>query len=187
MNYKNNNIYFVGITNSGKSTLINEMIKSYNGVDGNITVSNYPSTTLSVVDVRVGDIIIKDTPGIVINNSFVNIISDKDIKKINNKKEIKPITIQIKDKGAILVSEFIRIEYETSESSLTFYMSNNLDISNISFKNPRLANGNIREFYLKDNEDLVIEDIGFIKFTKETKIKIYTLKEVYMYVREKLI
>ena len=47
--YKNKDIYFVGITNSGKSTLINAMIKSYNGYDGDITMSNFPSTTLDVI------------------------------------------------------------------------------------------------------------------------------------------
>ena len=48
---KNKKIYFVGSTNSGKSTLINEMIKSYNGCDGYITMSSFPSTTLSTIDV----------------------------------------------------------------------------------------------------------------------------------------
>ena len=41
-NSKGDNIYFVGITNSGKSTLLNAMIKSYSGMDGGITTSNYP-------------------------------------------------------------------------------------------------------------------------------------------------
>ena len=38
-----------------------------------------------------------------------------------------------------------------------------------------------------DNQDLVIEDLGFIKFTKETRIKIYANKKIYMYIRDKLV
>ena len=49
-------IYFVGSTNSGKSTLINEMIKSYNGYEGEITMSSFPSTTLSTIDVEIGEL-----------------------------------------------------------------------------------------------------------------------------------
>ena len=53
-------IYFVGSTNSGKSTLINEMIKSYNGYDGEITMSSFPSTTLGTIDVKIGDLDVVD-------------------------------------------------------------------------------------------------------------------------------
>ena len=185
--YKNRNIYFVGITNSGKSTLLNELIKSYNGLDGNITTSNFPSTTLGIVEVSVGELTIKDTPGIVIENSIVNYLDNKCIKKVNTKKEIKPITMQIHDKGAVLIDELFRIEYETQESSMTFYMSNSLNIDNISLKNPRLLDGLCKEIIIEDNNDLVIEDIGFVKFTKKTKIKIYLKYDVYMYTRDKLI
>lgn len=184
---KGKDIYFVGITNSGKSTLINEMIRSYNGYLGDITMSNYPSTTLGVVDVSIGTLNIKDTPGIVIENSMVNYLDDKKIKKINSKKEIKPVTMQIEGTGAILIDDILRIEYETDKSSMTFYVSNNLKVDGISMKNPRLLDKYIRRFVIDDNEDLVIEDIGFIKFTKKTVVKICCLNDVYMYVRDKLV
>lgn len=185
--YKNDNIYFVGITNSGKSTLINEMLKSYSNEEGNITVSNYPSTTLDVVDINIGDLSIKDTPGLVINNSIINYLDNIGIKKINSKKEIKPITIQIKGTGAVLVDNLFRIEYETNSSSMTIYMSNNLDISSISLNNPRLKNLDFNEFDIVGNKDLVIEDVGFIKFTNAAKIKFFCHNNVYMYLRDKLI
>lgn len=185
--YQGKDIYFVGATNSGKSTLINQLVKSYNGTEGKITTSNYPSTTLDVVDVRVGNLNIKDTPGIVIDNSIVNHLDNKQIKKINSKKEIKPITIQIKGCGAILIDELIRIEYETDTSSMTLYLSNNLDVNSISMNNPRLKDKYISEYKLYDNQDLVIEDIGFIKFTNKVNIKVCANNNIYMYVRDNLI
>ena len=185
--YKDKDIYFVGITNSGKSTLINEMTKSYNGYMGDITMSNFPSTTLDIVDVMVGDLNIKDTPGIVIDNSIVNYMTGKEIKKINSKKEIKPSTFQIEGSGVILIDDLIRIEYDTVKSSMTFYMSNSLKAKKASMKNPILLDKYIRKYEIDDNSDLVIEDIGFIKFTKKAVIKICADKDIYMYVRNKMI
>ena len=187
LKYKDKKIYFVGITNSGKSTLLNEMIKSYSNTQGNITTSNYPSTTLDIVSVKVGELIINDTPGIVIDESIINTLDNKEIKKINSKKEIKPITIQINGKGAILIDELIRIEYETDISSMTLYLSNNLKVSNISLANPRLKDKYINQYNLKDNQDLVIEDIGFIKFTNKVNIKICANSNIYIYTRDNLI
>ena len=187
LSYGNKNIYFVGITNSGKSTLINEMIKSYNGFDGDITTSAYPSTTLDVVNIKIGALKIKDTPGILINNSIINYLDSNEIKMINSKKEIKPITIQIKGTGAVLIGEFFRIEYSTDISSMTFYMANSVGIDNISLKNPRLLDGTVHEYDVNDNEDVVIEDIGFIKFTKGVKLKVYSKYTSYLYIRDNLI
>jgi len=185
--YSNKKIYFVGVTNSGKSTLINEMIKSYSGYDGSITTSAYPSTTLDVVDVKIGKLRIKDTPGLLISNSIVNYLDNKGIKKINSKKEIKPITIQVKGKGAILVDDFYRIEYSTDNSSMTFYMANSINIDSISLKNPRILDGSVQEYNIDDNHDLVIEDIGFIKITKGVKLKVYSRYTSYIYMRDNLI
>ena len=185
--YYNKDIYFVGTTNSGKSTLINQLIKSYNGTEGKITTSNYPSTTLDIVTVKVGNLKIKDTPGIVIENSIVNYLDNRQIKMINFKKEIKPITIQIKGSGAILIDELLRIEYQTDKTSMTLYLSNNLNVNNISMNNPRLKNKYINEYSLNDNQDLVIEDIGFIKFTNEVNIKVCANNNIYMSVRDNLI
>jgi len=185
--YIGKKIYFVGITNSGKSTLINEMIKSYNGYDGSITTSAYPSTTLDVVDVKIGNLRIKDTPGMLIRNSIVNYLNNKEIKKINSKKEIKPVTIQIKGTGAILIDNFFRIEYNAEISSMTFYMADSIKIDNISLKNHRILDGSIQEYNVFDNQDLVIEDIGFIKITKSVQLKVYSRYKSYIYTRDNLI
>lgn len=180
-------IYFVGMTNSGKSTLINAMIKSYNGYDGEITTSNFPATTQDVVSVKIGNLVINDTPGIMIEDSIINKMDDGWIKKINSKKEIKPITFQIKGSGAILLDELVRVEYNTDESSATFYVSNNLNISSINMNNPRLKDGNILEYFLDDNQDIVIEDVGFIKFTKSVRIRLIYKDKLHVSVRDNLI
>lgn len=184
----NKKIYFVGSTNSGKSTLINEMIKSYNGYDGEITVSNFPSTTLSTIDVRIGELEVIDTPGIVCVDSIINYMDSKTIKKINSKKEIKPITFQVKGKGSILLDELCRVDYDTDVSSMTFYVSNSLKVDKISLNNnSRMLDGKSLEYVIDNNQDLVIEDIGFIKITNRMRVRVFYSDSIDIKVRDNLI
>lgn len=179
-------IYFVGITNAGKSSLINEMIKSYNGCDGSITMSNYPSTTLDLVNVDVGKLKIIDTPGIVVNNSIINYLDNNEIKRISPKKEIKPVTFQLNGTGVIIIDDIIRIEYD-GDTSMTFYMANSLNISRISIKNDYLKGDIFKKYDLHDNQDLVIEDLGFIKCTKSICVRLYYKNDIYAYIRDKMV
>ena len=185
---KGKKIYFVGATNSGKSTLINEMIKSYNGVSGDITVSSFPSTTLSTIDVKIGELDVIDTPGIVCESSIINGLSIKEIKKLNSKKEIKPITFQVNGNGSILIDDLFRIDYETDNSSMTFYVSNSLNVNKISYVNNKIMlDYNFLEYTINFENDIVIEDVGFIKITNPMKIKIYYKDNVDIKIRDSLI
>lgn len=184
---KNKKIYFVGSTNSGKSTLINEMIKSYNGCEGEITVSNYPSTTLSTINVKIGELEVVDTPGIVCEDSIINYMDSKGIKKINSKKEIKPITFQVKGNGSILLDDLCRIDYNTNVSSMTFYVSNSLKVDKISLNNKRMLDYNSLDYNIGNDQDLVIEDVGFVKVTNRMKVRVYYKDSIDVRIRDNLI
>lgn len=184
---KNKKIYFVGSTNSGKSTLINEMIKSYNGSDGEITMSSFPSTTLSTIDVRIGELSVVDTPGIVCEDSIINYLDLKSIKKLNSKKEIKPVTFQIKSKGSILLDDVCRIDYDTDISSMTFYVSNSLKVDRISLNNPRMLDCSSIDMKINKDNDLVIEDVGFVKFTNSVNVRVYYKDSINLRIRDNLI
>lgn len=180
-------IYFVGATNSGKSTLINSLIKNYGDNSKLITTSAFPSTTLGVIPVFLNNLNIYDTPGIVIDGSIINYLNNKDLKKINSKKEIKPITFQLSGSGSVMIDDYLRVDYITSKSSMTIYAANSLNIRSIS-----LSNGSFKkyEFCSLDklcNKDVVIEDIGFLKFTDEVSLKIYYKNCIEIRVRDNLI
>jgi ribosome biogenesis GTPase A len=184
---KNRKIYFVGSTNSGKSTLINEMIKSYNGSDGEITMSSFPSTTLSTIDVKIGELDVIDTPGIVCEDSIINYLYLKSIKKLNSKKEIKPVTFQVKGKGSILLDDVCRIDFNTDMSSMTFYVSNSLKVDRISLNNPRMLDYKNLDINIDKDNDLVIEDVGFVKFTNSVGVRVYYQDSISLRVRDNLI
>ena len=180
-------IYFVGSTNSGKSTLINKLIKDYGNNDITITTSMYPSTTLDAINIKLNGLNIYDTPGIVNEGSITNYINNNELKKINIKKEIKPITYQIKDKCSILVGDYIRLDFECISTSITIYISNNVPVKRISINNPILLDNIISGYNDLKNKDIVIEDICFIKITKNTRVNIYGKYNLSTIIRDNLI
>ena len=185
--YSNNKeVYFVGLTNSGKSTLINKLIKNYSEKDIEVTTSMYPSTTLNTIEINLDNLKIIDTPGLLSNGSVLNSLSLKEIKKITPKKEIKPRSYQLKGSGSLVIEDYIRIDYFT-DNNLTIYLANNLNITKMTHDNPRLKDTNKHNFTLSKDKDIVVEDLCFIKFTKECKIDIYTPLKVNIYDRDNLI
>ena len=100
------------MTNSGKSTLINKLIKNYSNEDIEVTTSMYPSTTLNKIEIKLNELKIVDTPGLISSGSILNSLDLKNIKKITPKKEIKPRSYQLKGTGSLLIENYIRIDYK---------------------------------------------------------------------------
>ena len=183
----NGKVYIIGNTNSGKSTLINKLIKNYGNNDIEITSSMYPSTTLDKIEIELDKFKIIDTPGLINEGSIINYVDNKMIKKINCTKEIKPKTYQIKGKGSIIIENLIRIDYETQDNSMTLYINNGLNISFASSKNNKLQDKNKIYFNLDKHKDIVISDLCFIKFVKEIQLTIYSQDKLSIYERDNLI
>ena len=184
----NNNVYVVGNTNSGKSTLVNKIIKNYYNSNLNITTSLYPSTTLDKIIIKLNDDLnIIDTPGIVDYHSFIHNIDLSLLKKITPKKEIKPRVYQINNKGSILIDDLVRIDYETTDNSMVIYIANNIKISIAGKQNDKLRELNYQELKLDKNMDIVIPDLCFIKFKNEVNLKIYIKDNVIVKKRANLI
>ena len=185
--YKKNNIYVVGTTNGGKSTLINKLIKNYSDNDVVITSSMYPSTTLDKIEINILGLNIIDTPGLINKGSIVNYIDNNLLKKITIKKEIKPKTYQLNGKGSILIEDLIRLDYDTEGTSMTIYVNNLVNIRFLGKDNNKLLDGKCNKFSLDNNKDIVISDLCFIKFTKGVNLNIYSNYDVLIYERDNLI
>lgn len=179
-NKKSNNVYIVGYTNAGKSTLINKLLYNYSDNKTLLTTSILPSTTLSSININLSDdLVLIDTPGIINESDLSSSIDVKLLKKIIPKKQIKPITYQIKNKQFIIIDDILKLE--VSNVSLTIYMSNSLKIDRI-YKNNELNN----KIKVNKNEDLVIEGVGFITFNNNTEVMYEKYKDVNIYTRKSL-
>ena len=183
------NVYVVGNTNAGKSTLINKIIDNYSIDKSLITISNMPSTTLDQIKIPIKDYILIDTPGLVDSHNIVNYISHNDIKKLSSHKEIKPRTYQIKRGQALIIENFLRIDYmEGERNSFTVFCSNDINIKRINGKrHDDLKDLSLKEVNLKYHEDIVINGFGFIKTVLEGKVHVYVDKDVLVFTRKSLV
>lgn len=184
------NVYVVGNTNVGKSSLINKFIKNYSEYEGELTISPLPSTTLNKISIKLSDdLTIIDTPGLVNRGNIINYVDNSLLKKINPKKEIKPKTYQIKAGQCIVVGDLFRIDYvEGEKNSFTLYVSNDLKVKRYNMNKCTLLKTlhkmNLEVGYHKD---LVIDGLGFIKIVKAGKVDVYVDINVNVFERDSLI
>ena len=186
------NVYVVGHTNAGKSSLINKLIKNYSDNDSReLTMSPLPSTTLNTVKIEINKYLtLIDTPGLVDTGSILNYVDEKMVKKISPKKEIKPRTYQLRKNQSIIIEDFVRIDYvEGEKNSFTLFISNDLKVKRLLnlFNNDTLKDKNKETYTLKYDEDIVINGLGFIKVVNKGTVDLYIDKNVDTFTRKSLI
>lgn len=148
---KNRSVYVVGVTNVGKSTLINQVIKSVTGDRHDvITTSRFPGTTLDRIEIPLDDDSnIIDTPGIIHQDQMAHYLSAKDLKYVSPQKEIKPKTFQLNEGQTLFMGALARFDYiQGQRTGITAYFENNLLIHRT-----KLANADA--FYEKHAGDLL--------------------------------
>ncbi|CAD5900985.1 potassium-dependent GTPase involved in ribosome 30S assembly [Carnobacterium maltaromaticum] len=123
-------VFVVGVTNVGKSTLINQIIKNTAGVADVITTSQFPGTTLDRIEIPLDDgKSLIDTPGIIHRHQMAHVLGDKDLKLIAPKKEIKPMVYQLNEGQTLFFGGVARFDYiQGGRRSFTCYTSNDLKI-----------------------------------------------------------
>ena len=185
------NVYVVGHTNAGKSSLINKLIKNYSDKTQELTMSPLPSTTLNMVNIEINDYLnLIDTPGLVDAGSILNHVSPEMVKKISAKKEIKPRTYQLKKNQSIIIEDLVRIDYvEGERNSFTVFVSNDVKVKRLLnlFNNEELKDKNKTTYKMKYDEDLVVSGLGFIKIVNKGTIDVYVDKDVDAFTRKSLI
>lgn len=186
---KSNNVYLVGETNAGKSSLINKMIINYSKLEPSLTISNMPETTLNMIKINLNDkLTLIDTPGVVDEENIIYHLSNKFYKVLNTKREIKSRTYQISKNQSLLIGDFLRIDYiEGDRNSFTLYVPNSIPVKKVSLKNMKLKEFSYSIYDLKFQEDFVIYGLGFIKVVIKGKIGVYLDKDIKTFIRKNLI
>lgn len=183
------NVYLVGETNAGKSSLINKMISNYSELEPILTISNMPETTLNKIEICLNDkLTLIDTPGLVDKTNIINYLDKKYYKILNTKREIKPKTYQISSGQSLLIGDFLRIDYLNGDrNSFTLYIPNGIPVKKVSLRNDNLKELSYTEYDIRFHEDFVVYGLGFIKIVIEGKIGVYLNKDIKTFIRNNLI
>ncbi len=172
--YDKDEVYFLGMTNAGKSTLLNTLIEKYGTKTNKLTTSYKENTTQDFVRLKINNKTFIDSPGFAILNFEVDKLSN-----ISN--EIRPITYQNKDFCTYKIGNLLKINFK-GNTSLIFYFSKNIKID-------RLYKSDLEgtSFKVKENSDIVILGLGFIKTTRDVQIKIANDLLKYITIRSSIV
>ncbi len=207
---KKKDIYIIGASNVGKSTIINHMISAtMQKNEAPITTFFAPGTTQDFIKIPFFDAHLYDTPGLIKKNHFFDILDTKGLKAIQPKKEIKPRTYQLDPNQTIFAGGLFRLDYITGvPASFTFYLANSLSLHRtrlikadafyekhkgellqppydpedaLSFK--------VHQFPVNLDKpiDLVVPGLGFVSIKGKGVIRIHLPESITPYQREALI
>lgn len=172
--YGRDEVYFLGLTNAGKSSLINILLDNYGSKSAKLATSYRENTTQDFVRIKLKGLTIIDSPGFVMENFMLD-------KLTNISEEIKPKTFQNKVKCSYKLDEILNISIEGT-SSVVFYFSKNIKIKR-DYKNFQKG----ITFRVKGNFDIVICGLGFIKVTSTVDITISDDLMKYVNIRPSLV
>ena len=134
---KGRNVYILGSTNVGKSSLINQLLRSEGMLDYDlITTSLIPATTLNLIEIpffKKG--VLYDTPGLVNDDNILSIVNAKDFKTIMPKTEIRPGVYQLNEGQSLLIGGFACFNYLKGEkNNFVTYFANTLTIQRSKYE-----------------------------------------------------
>lgn len=131
-------VYVVGTTNVGKSTLINQIIKLATETENLITTSYFPGTTLGKIEIPLEDgRVLVDTPGIIQSSQMAHYLSAKELKQVTPRKEIKPKVYQLNQGQTLFFGGVARFDYVQGDGKQSFvcFVSNEVNIHRTKLEN----------------------------------------------------
>jgi ribosome biogenesis GTPase YqeH len=134
---KGRDVYIVGVTNVGKSTLINRILRDYGAADMEITTSPFPGTTLDKIEIPLEDgRFLYDTPGIINRDQIGHMVTPQDLRKLTPTARINPRVYQLNEGQSLFIGGLARIDFVRGERQpFVFYIANNLYVHRTKLEN----------------------------------------------------
>lgn len=206
-NQGNRDVYIVGCTNVGKSSLINALIREFVGEDDLITTSQFPGTTIDTIEIPMNDGYLIDTPGVINKYQFSNYLSES-LRAVVAKKTIKPLVYQVEPGVSMFIGGFARLDFlKGVKTSFVFFKGNEIPIHKRQLKDAdvfmekhigellspptinelaQLGDFSTHHLIIQPDQDLVLAGLGFVSFNKKVEVDISLPKSVKYYVRESI-
>lgn len=209
---KGRDVYVVGVTNVGKSTLINQMISLSADVKNLITTSYFPGTTLGKIEIPLDDgAVLVDTPGIIQPQQMAHFLDKKDLQTIMPKKELKPKVYQLNEGQTLFLGGLARFDVIKGEPKQSYvcYVPNQLLIHRTKTENaesvyeknrgsllspPRMSSEKEfpelkrHEWKIREKSDIVFAGLGWVTVNEPgTVIAAWVPEKTGVFIRKALI
>ncbi len=153
LKYDYKNIYICGITNAGKSTFMNQLLKE-NNISKEIVVSKVANTTLDFIKLKIEDKYVYDTPGF----TYSTLVST-----LNNE-ELNFISYNLKAKTTLVLNRWWKIYFKEA-NQVTLYVNTK------NVKKEFIIDKSLKEsISIPQNYELIIPGIGFMNVKKATEV-----------------
>lgn len=150
--------YVLGISNSGKSTFINDMAKLYGCDKKKINVSSKANTTLDFIRMNLNDeLLLIDSPGFILENAVEHDVVNKNITDY---------IIQIKENDTVSLLDdkyFFKFEEPTP---INFFTNAKCEKAIKKYRKVAPGLSNILDLEHGKIMDIVIKGVGFIRVKK---------------------
>ncbi len=138
--------YILGITNAGKSSLINKLLKEHH-LKKEILATNKPNTTLDFIKIKIGEYTLFDTPGF----SYETLMLDG---------EIRPISYKIKSGTTLMIANY----------SFFFLKDNKVVYYGIKQIKRKIVNTDGLPLKVLANHDIVLPGVGYLNVKEECQV-----------------
>lgn len=193
------NLILIGLANSGKSTVINDLLG-----EEILTVNRNPATTLNVNRIDFEEMKLVDTVGLKSERSMVSYLTDRQLRTVVPVNRIRPQIYQIYEDQTLLIGGLVRIDvFGPSDFSAVFNISNLLKVhrgstekADRNFVNPHMVPKlkekeklkKITVSWRREKRDICISGLGFISISgRFRQIDIYVDERISVYLRKAMI
>lgn len=189
-------IPIVGMTNVGKTSIVNSLIKSKDGKAQTTSIeSPFSGTTLGNIEFEVDGITFIDTPGIINKGNLQNYLTKESLNKLYPKKEYKQQIYQLNPGNSLIISSVFSLTLlEPAKTSCSIFINDVIKIHRcntdnlVSLLNKHqfgdfltLPNKNeadnfgsniTEEIIIKPNSMLMVDGLCWMTFNNKENIKL---------------
>lgn len=204
-------VYLFGMTNVGKSSIVNGIIKILKGKQGKVTVSNIIGTTLDFIKIPLPNkTFLIDTPGILNYHQATYYLDNEHMSLLTPRKFIKPKVFQLNPNQALFIGGFCVFKfYEGVKSSFvvnvpngmvihrtklenyqSFYDEHKDDILLIPNENERNKLGNFKKYnfsFSDEKIDITISGLGFVTLIGSGRVEVECFEKIKVSSRKAII